>query len=485
METKKVSFVRKLKPQRKMKKNTFLSSLILMLILIVSCSENPVIEDQTNIVVTDKSLTSKSGDGMYDLLGAGYDVTKKFANPESAGFQVIDIERFKTEQAGRLVLESLYSSELKEDYAENAESYSRGISSKTDATAKFKVYGVDISASFKYSKRDSTHFDSKYIYGSCSVLIKQRRSRMNTSIDLLKQYLTPEFVADLQSKTAQQIVRDYGTHVLVDIYTGAKLDIMYQSETTNDNRVEASKVGVKVNVSKYFDVNTNTDVNTSSASKNINGKLHYTTRGGDPSKSLVGDINVNESTTKLNISGWQNSSTPSNSVLVDIAQSGLVNISDLIDNPTKKTELINYNTQYLADNTVVGIDIPEYLYSYKNDGASMHYLDFSTNLQPTNYWINEGPNFKAFKYKAENTIPIYGYKSTVGWEHYYAKVSTLQPTSYWNQYMGVCFYAYSEPGPGRTPVYSYKASSDHYFAISPSAGSSYWTKEGIAFYAPL
>ena len=54
--------------------------------------------------------------------------------------------------------------------------------------------------------------------------------------------------------------------------------------------------------------------------------------------------------------------------------------------------------------------------------------------------------------------------------------------------MGVAFYAYKEPGTDRVPVYNYKAhhGSDHYLHVSPNLGpSSYWTREEIAFYAPL
>lgn len=39
---------------------------------------------------------------------------------------------------------------------------------------------------------------------------------------MLRDYVTPEFTQDLQTKTPQQIVQDYGTHIAVDIYTGAK-----------------------------------------------------------------------------------------------------------------------------------------------------------------------------------------------------------------------------------------------------------------------
>ena len=53
--------------------------------------------------------------------------------------------------------------------------------------------------------------------------------------------------------------------------------------------------------------------------------------------------------------------------------------------------------------------------------------------------------------------------------------------------MGVAFYAYKDPGADRVPVYNYKArnQSDHYLTVNPNLGpTSYWVKEGIAFYIP-
>ncbi|RXM57273.1 hypothetical protein, partial [Chryseobacterium sp. CH1] len=59
-------------------------------------------------------------------------------------------------------------------------------------------------------------FDAKYIYGSYNLLIKQKRLRFNATTDMLADYVTPEFTQDLQTKSPQQIVQDYGTHVMVD-----------------------------------------------------------------------------------------------------------------------------------------------------------------------------------------------------------------------------------------------------------------------------
>lgn len=345
-----------------------------------------------------------------------------------------------------------------------------------------------VSVGFNSAVTTNHKFDAKYIYGSYNLIIKQKRLRFNATTDMLADYVTPEFTQDLQTKTPQQIVEDYGTHVMVDIYTGAKMDIMFQSETSNESRDRAARIGVKVGVKSIFDVDVNNDVNTSESSMNYSKKLSYRTRGGDPSKGLVGELNLDQNTPKINIANWQNSSTASNSVLVEFGNNGLVPIYNLVKDVAKKAQLKAYVDQYLIDNQISLEYNTTMLYGYQNQADSNHYFTFNTNLQPSSYWTNEGPTFKVFQYKAPDTVPIYCYKSTSGADHYFTQASTLQPSSYWNVYMGVAFYAYKTPGAGRIPVYSYKAKngSDHYLSVSPNLGPvNYWSiREGIAFYIP-
>jgi hypothetical protein len=463
----------------------------ILLLFVASCSTEELNNEATpeNLNNLSRSAAGKTaGDGVYDVLGHGFNATGEYANANSAGFQVIDIAKLKAEQPARLVAENVATQEYKEEYGENAESYSKMVSTKVGVTAGFPLFKKILSASFNLSVTNNNKFDAKYIYGSYNLTIKQKRLRFNSTADALSNYLTPEFTQDLQTKTPQQIVNDYGTHVLMDIYTGAKMDILFQSETNNENREYAARVGVKVGVAAIFDANVDNDVNTSSSTKNYSKKLSYKTRGGDPSKGLMGELNLEQGNPKINFANWQNSSTPNNSVLVDFANNGLFLIYDFVKDPAKKAQLKAYVDQYLIDNQAALDFTTSMLYGYKNDASSDHYFSFETNLQPSSYWTNEGPTFRVFKYKAPNTVPIYAYKSTSGTEHYFSKNSTIQPTSYWNEYMGIAFYAYKESGAGRVAIYNYKArnTGDHYLSTSPNLGpSSYWVNEGIEFYAPV
>lgn len=419
------------------------------------------------------SAAKFAGDGIYDVLGHGYNVAGEYANATAAGFKVIDIDRFKTEQANRLVSENTFSQEYVEEYGENAESYSKMVSTKVNVTAGIPLFKKVLSVGFNSAVTTNNKFDAKYIYGSYNLTIKQKRLRFNATTDMLGDYLTPEFVQDLQTKTPQQIVQDYGTHVALDIYTGAKLDVLFQAETRSQSRDRAARIGVKVGMKDIFDVDVTNDVNTAESSMNYSKKLAYKTRGGDPSKGLVGDLNLDQTNPKINISNWQNSSNASNSVLVDFGNNGLVIIYDLVKDATKKAQLKAYVDQYLIDNKVYLEFNTISIYRYYN--GLDHY--YTRNAGSYSGYSFEGIEFNAFLYKAPNTVPIYRYYN--GRDHYYTRTP-----GYYQGYVeeGIEFNAFATQQPNTVPIYRYWNGKDHYYSKSGVRPSGY-TSEGIEFYA--
>lgn len=288
----------------------FLSALSLS--LITSCSVDNISSNEyadENFISDRSHISSKkfAGDGIYDVLGHGYDATGEYANASSSGFKVIDIEKYKIDHSNRVLSDNSLTQFFTDEYGENAETYSKMVSTKIDVTAGIPLFKKTLSVAFNSSVTTNNKFDAKYIYGSTNLVITQKHNRLNATADELADYLTPEFLQDLQTKTPQQIVQFYGTHVLVDIYTGAKMEVMFQSETTNESRDRAARIGVKVGMKDIFNVDVNNDVNTSETSKNYSRKLSYRTRGGDPSKGLTGEINLDQVNPKINFAAWQNS----------------------------------------------------------------------------------------------------------------------------------------------------------------------------------
>jgi len=448
------------------------------MLLLASCSSEELNNEVTeNLKKSGRSVTGKSaGDGIYDVLGHGYNAAGEYANANAAGFQVIDINRFKVEQNARLISENTFSQQYTEEYGENAEAYSKMVSTKVDASAGFKLFGQAIKVAFNSGVTTNNKFDGKYIYGSYNLVIKQKRLRFNATNDMLGDYLTPEFIQDLQTKSPQQIVQDYGTHVAIDIYTGAKMDVMFQSETTNQDRDRAARIGVKVGVGSIFDIDVNNDVNTTESNKNYSRKLSYRTRGGDPAKGLLGELNLDQTNPKINISNWQNSSTVNNAVLVDFSNNGLTLIYNLVKDAAKKAQLKAYVDQYLIDNEVHMDYKTVPIYRYYNSYGDHYYTQSAST--PSGYH-SEGIEFNAFAYKTPSSVPIYQYYNSYG-DHYYTQ-SLVTPSGYHSE--GIAFYAHSTQVINSVPIYMYYNSYGDHFYTKSSATPSGYHSEGIAFYA--
>lgn len=304
--------------------------------------ENLESQDHITIPITD----SIKKFGAYNALGYGYNVTGEFADANSTALKIIDTDKFKIENPSRISDETVLSQEQKDEYGKDATSFSEMISKKVEATKLLQVYGKTIP--FASAKLNNQTFDKSYIYGSYNMIIKLKRFRYNATAELLSNYLTSNFLNDIEEKTPEQIVQNYGTHVSVDIYTGAKVDMIFQAKTTNHDRERAARIGVRTYLN---DVNNN-EIDAIEAAKNYEKKLYYKTRGGDQSKAKAGIFNLDKKTPTINFIHWQSTVTKENSVLVDFGDSGLVIIYDLVKDPVKKAKLKFYIDNYLIQNQV-------------------------------------------------------------------------------------------------------------------------------------
>ncbi|MFB6454558.1 MAC/perforin domain-containing protein [Chitinophaga sp. Hz27] len=455
------------------------SPMLLSMAIFFGCAKQQNTQDSLSPTRT-VAKTETAGDGKYDLLGYGYDATGQFANAASATFPVLDITKLENESLSSILLESAPSQEYVEDYGENAYQYSKRISTKVEATGAYSIFKATIS--YNYNGADA--FNAKYIYGSYNLLVKQKRVRLNATKEFLASYLTAGFKSAVQTMTAAQLISNYGTHVLVDLYTGAKMDIMYQAETNSRNGSSAASGGVRVAVGSIFNINVATSTDVSNASQNYSRKLIYKTRGGDPSKGLVGQINLDQNAPQVNFAQWQNSCTPANSVLIDIAPKGLIPLYEFITDANKKAEVMNYITQYLQNNQVnLAYDkVP--VYAYYNAGNNKHIFELDRRLDSDPNWQYRGPYFYAYKQQAPGTVPVYHFYAPTTGDNQYS-LSTSNDYNYWNL-DGIKWYAYSTQQAGTVPIYQFyhfTTGREHFLGSSPtSAPANEWSKS-ILFYA--
>ncbi|MBB6500690.1 MAC/perforin domain-containing protein [Pedobacter cryoconitis] len=466
-----------------MKKNYF-PFVMLLLCTVAGCKKDQF----KNLPGNPENIrkVASGGDGLYDLLGYGYDATGEYGNASASRFKVIDIAKLKLEHPDRVENSIAPDQYTTIESGANSEDYSRDLSGKFSGSLDFKLFGGTVYGSYK----DSMKASNKYSYAHLSQINKQRSVKVNASNDLIiANYLSDAFKSDINTMTPQQLVAAYGTHVLSNIVLGAKLEINYRSTTTSSDKKKAATAGAAAHgLIKFFSLNADFTYDESLAKTNTNQTLSYRTVGGDGTKGVIGEVELDKPITKVNISNWQSTCTAANATLIEIVKDGAIPLSDLIANPAKKEAVRLYINQYLKDKGVKALgDVPVYV--YYNSRSSDHY--FTPDNQPTignGGFLNEGIAFYAFSAPATGTVPVYVYYNSRSGDHYFTPDN--QPTigngSFRNE--GIAFHAYPSAGADRAPVYVYYSSrnSDHYFTPDnqPTIGNGDFVNEGIAFYVP-
>lgn len=327
-------------------------AILAFLLLMFSCNKHIIDENDglDNFSEENSSIVTPffAGDGLYDVLGEGYDVTQDFAHPNSVRQPVIDIARLVNDRFGDFHQNHHVIQESEHITGQNTEDYSEKLSNKFDLGVP--LFGGSIRRNFS----ETTTFNNKHSYGSYYKYIQHKRLGFFTPTSILaQQYLTQAFVNDIETLSPRNIVVKYGTHVLADIFLGGKLEVHYKTESNTRDYSRATEAGLKAGLTDVFSISADITTNITHKSTNFNQRLYYRTLGGDGTKGLEGTVNLDGSSVpSINIQQWQSSCNKDNVALINIGENGLIPIQDLISSPSKKTALTNYINQYFQDNRV-------------------------------------------------------------------------------------------------------------------------------------
>jgi hypothetical protein len=338
-----------------------LLSFIFLLSILTSCSKQDIEpeDEQETPSRTDDTITvtnhnpdyalPSSAVGEYNLLGHGYDVTGPFAEASAAGHQIIDVLKYKENHPGAVDLGRSNVGEARTFASENYAHYFRMLSSRTGGTKDQRLFKGAITSYFP----DQDALSDKYIYSSYTLLVERKRVKMMNDISYLKKYVKETFKADVQSKSPQEIVEKYGTHILTDITLGAKLVVLYQAETENRDREKAAKLGLTVAMGNVFGFSTGDidNAKATSATGNFSQKLSYRAFNGDPDK-ISQTVSPGSKHPTVDISGWHQSLVNTEDVLIDFhdLRNSLVPLYDVIEDPVKQEEVRAFIEAYLESN---------------------------------------------------------------------------------------------------------------------------------------
>lgn len=335
-------------------KKLFLFMSWVMLIL-SGCTDEDIIE--RNSPSFPQSVNTRSaGDGVYDILGYGYDITGPYLDTKSSRAIVFDTNKLL--EKGLITPYKLEESRFRYSSGKDVIDFTTNMSSSLQMSTPgiLKVIG---GASLNIAFGGNSHYNSDYSFAYCTQQYIDSRYRISEAdINVLKTCLTKQFIERLSTYTPEQIVEEYGTHVLKDIYLGAKFEVYYMAKSTSSSKKESINAGLGASLFSLFKMDGKFQYDESLAITNKEQSLYYFTIGGDPAVGVQGSLNP-ENSPSIDIGKWMASVKSSTPKFIDVDNNSqsFIPIYELVTDPTKKQTLKAYIDNYIKSKEVCSISL--------------------------------------------------------------------------------------------------------------------------------
>lgn len=335
-------------------KKLFLFMSWVMLIL-SGCADEDIIE--RNSPSFPQSVNTRSaGDGVYDILGYGYDITGPYLDTKSSRAIVFDTNKLL--EKGLITSYKLEESRFRYSSGKDVIDFTTNMSSSLQMSTPgiLKVIG---GASLNIAFGGNSHYNSDYSFAYCTQQYIDSRYRISEAdINVLKTCLTKQFIERLSTYTPEQIVEEYGTHVLKDIYLGAKFEVYYMAKSTSSSKKESINAGLGASLFSLFKMDGKFQYDESLAITNKEQSLYYFTIGGDPAVGVQGSLNP-ENSPSIDIGKWMASVKSSTPKFIDVDNNSqsFIPIYELVTDPTKKQTLKAYIDNYIKSKEVCSISL--------------------------------------------------------------------------------------------------------------------------------
>lgn len=335
-------------------KKLFLFMSWVMLIL-SGCADEDIIE--RNSPSFPQSVNTRSaGDGVYDILGYGYDITGPYLDTKSSRAIVFDTNKLL--EKGLITPYKLEESRFRYSSGKDVIDFTTNMSSSLQMSTPgiLKVIG---GASLNIAFGGNSHYNSDYSFAYCTQQYIDSRYRISEAdINVLKTCLTKQFIERLSTYTPEQIVEEYGTHVLKDIYLGAKFEVYYMAKSTSSSKKESINAGLGASLFSLFKMDGKFQYDESLAITNKEQSLYYFTIGGDPAVGVQGSLNP-ENSPSIDIGKWMASVKSSTPKFIDVDNNSqsFIHIYELVTDPTKKQTLKAYIDNYIKSKEVCSISL--------------------------------------------------------------------------------------------------------------------------------
>jgi len=156
------------------------------------------------------------------VLGKGTDAFGTYASTDNTLSQVLDVQALYRDNMLELD-DNVEESTFQTTSGRTITEYSSSFGASVGLSGSYKFFSASIKTNFSQS-----HYQNEeYSFVTKKELVKKKAKKVQNqyrSVQVLAEYLTPEFVEALDTWTPAEIFAAYGTHVMVGVYEGARLD---------------------------------------------------------------------------------------------------------------------------------------------------------------------------------------------------------------------------------------------------------------------
>lgn len=334
-------------------------------LILVSCNCNQISDDDPVIIpVNEKHYPNMSFrinaslaenvDSSIDLLGCGYDCKHSLVKGNQyARKRIIDIERllkgdgyddekqlavkFYTSEINKSIFyqDGSSSSIIRENFSEYIEDFYSASQIETCINGKQLNLFSTIPDSIKSPQLQVGYCASEYTKPT------GRLTLPHIYPEFLCYFLSDNFIKDLYTKTADEIVKDYGTHVLTDILLGGWFSISHT--VTFSHNMTYMDIAKEINLYHnhfYNSVYSAKGQEYFEGCDSISTHIHFA--GGEPPKIQISNNQI------LNFRDWAQSITKDNEQIIGAGYntSHFFLISDFILDINKKKEIEEAISRY-------------------------------------------------------------------------------------------------------------------------------------------
>ncbi len=183
-----------------------------------------------------------------DIIGKGYNVFGEFANNKSIQpYPLFDFSKMARGQSqGYDVPRRVFLKEVNEHIIETIEGSSVNeyvTNLSQEAGLNFNAFVFKASFEDNFSKETENN-SSLFYYTYMDLNTKWQVSLDSRNLDTLKNYLDPQFKADLKSMSPESLFREYGTHFISSAYIGGRIDYSSTTQTTEESVITEVKTAI-------------------------------------------------------------------------------------------------------------------------------------------------------------------------------------------------------------------------------------------------